>query len=1048
MLRRTGDRVVLAVLLAPLAFGCARSPEKPSRQEGAEPEGPPAAPILDALVDLESRRDAKCHSTACRFENFLFGTPLTEEARARRAELLKGLVLKLWREASGLTQSEGRSTVTSGDIEAAAADLIRWETTPEGEVVCTFPSGQERRLPEVRLRQYASISYSLRAVLAAQQDLLFKSDERLPPLAREAVDTLKDTLDRLWPCVLHDADRLARGEDRDTIDPELVDRAWEGLLGPPDTAPEVSGPAPARAVADLDALVERKIAAYEAYNSIPAAERTQRFRKNVQSYYALYPYPQDPAEARAFEEAFDDALVHFSSELLAEAAKRALAAGRGVVRTADADEAVQALMPHRVDDFEDLHFFPNLPRDRQIHIESYDCDAFRDFGRHWRYLSKGLHQLVDGAELRAVPDPFAAEILAEAVSGYAILLLRMAGRVAEESRRSATLAPEHLAEAGKRLRELARENAATEPRPEVERPLVSASGDVTDYGVGRFFTDVTEESGIDFIHRSSPWLSAFRRRERIGLPTFSGGGVAAEDIDADGDPDLLFVGGLGNRLYANDGNGRFQDVTGPTGIDWRRPDGEPGEPRQPLIADLDGDGVQDVIITYVDDFHRAYRGLGAGRFEDVTERANLDGRNLVGGAACLFDYDNDGLLDLYVTYFGDYLHGTVLHQERNNTNALPNRLYRNKGDFRFVLKRAPGAGDTGWAQAVSHSDFDRDGRQDLFVANDFGKNAVLLNRGNGRFVNVAERWGFTPSYHSMNVGVTDINDDGYPDVYVSNIATMVKDDKYVLPDMNTPLHLDPKAMATMLVKEANVLWVSYTDDEGRLEGYRPSDRVERGVTTTGWAWDAEFFDFDLDGDQDLYVVNGSNSYNHFFSMLGVPDDQGGHVFYHLDHDRERNVFYVNEGGRLRNRSPESGADFAGNSRSTAYLDLEGDGDLDIAVNNFHDPATLLRNDSERFGNNWAKVVLVGDPGAGSNREAVGAWVVAVSSEGQRMYREIQCGSGFLSMNPKELHFGLGSARALRLTIHWPSGREESIDGIGANARWRIVEGSGRAERID
>eukprot|EP01026_Neomeris_dumetosa_P011107 TRINITY_DN14047_c0_g1_i10.p2 TRINITY_DN14047_c0_g1~~TRINITY_DN14047_c0_g1_i10.p2 ORF type:complete len:226 (+),score=20.06 TRINITY_DN14047_c0_g1_i10:63-740(+) len=200
-------------------------------------------------------------------------------------------------------------------------------------------------------------------------------------------------------------------------------------------------------------------------------------------------------------------------------------------------------------------------------------------------------------------------------------------------------------------------------------------------------------------------------------------------------------------------------------------------------------------------------------------------------------------------------------------------------------------------------DFDDDGDQDIFVANDFGRN-VMYENVDGTFRNVSPDLGLMKAYHSMNVGVANLNNDRYPDVYVSNITTMVKDNKYVLPAPGKPLNFKHDSMATMLVKESNVLYMSHGVGE-RIDGYVESTQVERGESSTGWAWDAEFMDFDLDGDDDLYVLNGANEYFHWYRTYH--DEKTG--WHQLDHDREANVFFVNEGGMLRNHSSMSGANY-------------------------------------------------------------------------------------------------------------------------------------------
>jgi len=344
----------------------------------------------------------------------------------------------------------------------------------------------------------------------------------------------------------------------------------------------------------------------------------------------------------------------------------------------------------------------------------------------------------------------------------------------------------------------------------------------------------------------------------------------------------------------------------------------------------------------------------------------------------------------------------------------------------------------------------------------------------------------------MNVGIADLNDDDYPDIYISNLAMLVKDNKYVFPDVNTPIDFDLQAMAGMLIKESNMLYVSHLE-QNRLTQYVPSDAIERGSSSTGWSWDAEFLDFDHDGDDDLYVVNGTNDFNTFSMVYRPlnPESKGREVL--LDHRRESNVFFLNEGGKLKNASQRSGADFAANSRSTAYLDYDDDGDLDIAVNNFHTPATILRNDADKRGRGWLKVRLVGDPSRPSpadadcegladcvwnwlgaqarrwyeqsedgvpswlverfaiepdrrsSRDAVGARIVVTLEDGTRVRREVQAGSGYLSMNPKQQHFGVGDSRSVGVQIIWPNGERQALPALAANASYTVRQGVGVVE---
>jgi len=299
-----------------------------------------------------------------------------------------------------------------------------------------------------------------------------------------------------------------------------------------------------------------------------------------------------------------------------------------------------------------------------------------------------------------------------------------------------------------------------------------------------------------------------------------------------------------------------------------------------------------------------------------------------------------------------------------------------------------------------------------------------------------------PSY-TMNVGLTDLNRDGFPEVYISNIVTMNKDEKYVLPDANTPMKFDLKKLATMRVVESNDLWESVAQN-GRLRSYALSDAVGRGKNSTGWSWDADFFDFDNDGDDDLYVLDGMNEYA-VYSSAGAyfSDDSGERKDVVIPVDaRERNVFFENRDGKLEEQSAASGADLLGNSRSAAYLDIDGDGDLDMVLNDFIGAAVVYRNNAERLGHHWLKVQLVGDPAQGSTRDAIGAHLTVDSAHNKNLWREVYSTTGYLSGHPKEQHFGLDQDRKADLTVQWPNGQSETFRGMAADRRYRIVQGKG------
>jgi hypothetical protein len=1107
-------RILFAVAIANILSGSHAEiaiASEPNAAVGASSESVAGAefgmsvdPLLSAIEQLESDHDAKCHSSANRFEDFLFGTPLSDAARSASVELQVDLVRGLWARASMVALQEGASAIQPRHVRPEIEKIVSIDRSPDGEWQAAFPGVTPVAIPEIRATQYASIAYSLRALLAVQQDFMVSGGAPLLDLEPESIDELRDALDIVALSALVLADRAARERSEYEIgEPELRE-AWAQLLpgsdenfAKSDSAGRVEVPATAegraQVLALLDEIVERKAAAYRKYNQLEDRDEIRLLVFNISRFYARQPVSSMIDERRKLVATLKKELDAFARDLLREADRRARAAGDPLIRSAEATAAAQQLIPNEIDEFEDVHVFGRLAHDEKITLEAFDCDSFRDFGRHWRSLRQAAHAAPSNSIL---PDPFAAEVLAEGISQYGVLLLRMAGVIARESGHTVRLRPSDIEAAAPVIHERASRHHAAPEASETQSRIVSAptrseggheSGEAD---AKAFFADVTDEVGVNFNHRSSTWLGEFRHKQLKTPPTFSGGGVAAEDVDGDSDIDLLFVGGAGNALLLNDGRGGFGNATREAGIEWLRADGSQGEARNPIIADFDNDGRQDILITYANDNHRLYRNVGGARFEDVTQDSGLGGEGIVGGPAAVFDFDSDGLLDVYIAYFGNYLRGEVPTVDRNNQNALPNKLFRNLGGLRFEdVTEGSGTADVGWSQAVSHVDFDRDGRQDIIVANDYGRNAFFRNLGSGKFENAAPALGVIKAYHSMNVGITDLNDDDFPDIYISNLAMLVKDNKYVFPDPNTPIDFDLRAMAGMLTKESNMFYMSHLE-QGQLERYVPFTGFERGLSSTGWAWDAEFLDFDHDGDEDLYLVNGTNDFN-TFSMVYRPVDPNKETReLLLDHRRESNVLFLNDAGMLKNVSIGSGANFAANSRSTAHLDYDDDGDLDIAVNNFHAPATFLRNIAEKRGGGWIKVRLIGDPNRSSNpdaacdkfadcgwkwfgvqvrrwveamgdrapswlaerfasepdlrssRDAVGARIIVTLEDGTHARREVQAGSGYLSMNPKQQHFGVGPSRSVDVQIIWPNGERQALAALATNASYTVRQGVG------
>ena len=1019
----------------------------PGHVLAAQPQFSPA-PRVKSIVEqigvLEGNRDPKCDATASRLENFMYGTPLAAEARFLKNDRQKALIVSIWSSASRRAGAAGAASVSDKAIEAAIAEAFEYRQ--EGGAWQVRIGGRAQAIDATDKRQYSTVAYALRAILAVEQDQILGNLPEMLPLDEAAIARLKDAVDLYTLAMLQRADRAARDGKQREISRERLAAAWPE----PAAVPRGDGSRNTAAVKGypvLQQVIEQKVGSFEKYNSVS----TQVFLRNLQVYFARHRWPADADTGTKFKQVFTEAMIAYSQDLLRGSERTAREKRRTTIAAADVHEFAHKITPHRINEYEDAIYFPALAREERVEIEAYDMDSFRDGGLHWRYLEEAIAG--DAGTGHLEPDPFAAELLSENIAQFGTLLLKETGRLGRAAGRD-TLHPSFIEAA---LREIQRKidlNAATKPAPVADALVRSAAGSPAS---GRF-ADVTADSGIDYRHRNSDWLSKqlrtfIRKDEHTATltvpPAFQGSGVAAEDLDGDGRPDIILLGGAGIRLYLNEGGGRFRDATRESGLDWRRKDGHAGEARQVIVADLDNDGRQDVLVTFVDDDHRVWRNLGGGRFEDMTERAGLGGRGTVAGPAAVLDFDRDGLPDIYIAHFGDYLKGVLPTLARRNTNGLPNRLLRNRGDFRFAdVTAGSGTANTGWAQAVSHTDLDGDGLQDLVVGNDFGVNAWLRNKGDGTFEDIAAALGTDKPSYAMGLGIADLNGDDRPDIYISNIVVMDKDQKYVLPGEQTVMKFDPKTLANMRVIEANDLFLSTLAKDGRVS-YRQSTLVDRGYASTGWSWDAHFFDMDNDGDDDLYVVNGVNPYNVYSDFNPYYTDPSGKArdAYLPPEKTGTNVLFANDAGRLDNATDGSGLGYRGNSRSAAYLDMDGDGDLDLVLNNLLEPAVLYRNSSEANGNHWLAVRLVGEPSAGSTRDALGARLVLHTSSGNAIWREVRSTGGYLSSNSKEQHFGLGKDRVVKLSIRWPGGAQSEVKDLAANGRYVVFEKDGTARKV-
>jgi hypothetical protein len=501
----------------------------------------------------------------------------------------------------------------------------------------------------------------------------------------------------------------------------------------------------------------------------------------------------------------------------------------------------------------------------------------------------------------------------------------------------------------------------------------------------------------------------------------TGSGAAFIDYDNDGWPDIFLVNGTTlegfpkgqeptSHLYHNNRNGTFTDVTRKAGVALT------GWGQGVCAGDYDNDGRTDLYVTFWG--HSVLlRNNGDGTFTDVTKKAGLWHDDVRWETGCAFlDYDRDGRVDLFVSQYVDLdLNKTPVPGSGDNClwKGIPvmcgprglkgthSELYHNNGDGAFSdvsEKSGVAKTDAYYCFTALTGDFDNDGWPDIFVACDSTPSLLFHNNHNGTFSEIGVSAGVAfngdgREQAGMGAYAADYDGDGSLDI----IRTNFSDD--------TP---------TLYHNNGDGTFTDVTDETGL------------GSSTQLLGWGATFVDVDNDGWPDIFLANG-----HVYPEV---DGKGFRTTF-----RERKALYLNQrNGRFKDISLNSGPGISTpfNSRGVATADFDGDGAVEILVNNSHDPPSLLKNLGEH--QNWVIVKLLGTK---SNRDAIGARVT-VRANGHRQVQEVRSGGGYNSQSDFRLHFGLGSASKLDLLeIRWPSGLTEKIENVSTNQILTVKEGA-------
>jgi hypothetical protein len=530
-----------------------------------------------------------------------------------------------------------------------------------------------------------------------------------------------------------------------------------------------------------------------------------------------------------------------------------------------------------------------------------------------------------------------------------------------------------------------------------------------------WFVDVAAESGIAFQHRSGA-------AGKFLLPEIMGGGCGFFDADGDGRLDAYLVqsGSLdapadapgGNKLFRNEGGGKFADVTAAAGVAGR------AYGMGCAAGDVDGDGSADLYVTSLGP-NVLYRNDGRGKFADVTEKAKVGDPGWSTSAAFV-DYDQDGDLDLFVCNYVDWkptpaflekkcfsLGGTrdYCSPQAYGAPAL-STLYRNRGDGTFEDASVPSGihAKRGTALGVVCTDLDADGKTDIYVANDQMFSFAWMNQGGGTFVERGAEMGVAvnevgKSQAGMGVVSEDFDADGRFDLW--------------------KVHL---------YREGHVLYLNrgdFFDDATARWGLFASTRRFTGFGTGA-------FDVDCDGLLDLFVANGRVEFHAELVQSGDP---------YAEPDQ---LLLQRPKGRFADVSAASGPAFAlvESGRGAAFGDYDEDGDVDVLVANRDGPARLLRNDTRRRGS-WMEVRVLERRG----RDAYGAFV-RVTAGGATRVHEVRAASSYLATNDPRVHLGLGpAAKVDEVVVRWPEGGvTEAFGPFEANRAVTIRQGTGRAAK--